>query len=280
MIKRWCPICGAAYRPLHQYVREFDANGPEVVQCLACGLVFLSPCMDKSEYTEFYNRDGQAAFIGGMVREDHKTKVRIQTTERLSRCRKYLINKHILIDVGCGYSDFISAAGQYVTRCIGIDPSTIRSGFRPNVINGTIHDWPEKNQVDIVTAFQVLEHILDPIDFMINVYRRLKDDGVAILEVPNHNDLLVNLPRYRKFYYQNAHCSYFTPRTLKNLLYRAGFKKAEFVPIQRYSLSNHVNWMVSGKPGCLALPKPIDGLYSMILRHTTYYDTIFVVVSK
>jgi len=110
--------------------------------------------------------------------------------------------------------------------------------------------------------------------------RIIKDDGLLILEVPNVNDLLIKVPAYKKFYYQNAHCSYFNPTTLNNFMREHGFYLTKTIPLQRYSISNHLHWLIKRKPGKFEKLQILDKAYEKLITKTKYYDTIFAIYKK
>jgi predicted SAM-dependent methyltransferase len=81
---------------------------------------------------------------------------------------------------------------------------------------------------DIITSFEVLEHINNPQEELTNFNTLLRTGGLIYLTTPNFNSLL----RYRlKERYDvityPEHLSYYTPRTLKHLFIKAGFQKQQ-----------------------------------------------------
>ena len=72
---------------------------------------------------------------------------------------------------------------------------------------------------------------------------------MLIIEVPNSNDnLLEKNDAYARWNWQLAHISYFNPKTLKQSLKSAGYKKIKIQGIQRYGLENMYNWRLNKKP--------------------------------
>lgn len=82
-----------------------------------------------------------------------------------------------------------------------------------------------------------------------NAKTALKQTGRLIVEVPNVNDhLLAFCNEYSSFYWQRAHLSYYNPTTLKSIIKAAGFTRVEIRGVQRYSVENAMNWLLTGKP--------------------------------
>ena len=117
------------------------------------------------------------------------------------------------------------------------------------------------DKYNLVTSFEVLEHIISPTIFLKKCYELMESGGVINIEVPNHNDALLfyNSPRYKNFYYHKAHIHYFTDKSLSELFERNGFdgKVSSFL---MYPFFNHVFWCQNDKPqgsANIALNTPI-----------------------
>ena len=95
-------------------------------------------------------------------------------------------------------------------------------------MTGNINDglpYPD-NFFDTVLLGQVLEHLNNPIDALINIRRVLKEDGRLILDVPNPYSLK-RIIKYIVFRNEDlgdpTHIIFYTPASLKAVLYEAGF---------------------------------------------------------
>jgi hypothetical protein len=75
---------------------------------------------------------------------------------------------------------------------------------------------------DLITANQVLEHVLDPIEFMSNIYADLTEKGFVYLEVPDVSDLLELNPTHDRFLMQ--HVSIFSEDSMRYLIKTSGFE--------------------------------------------------------
>lgn len=106
---------------------------------------------------------------------------------------------------------------------------------------------------DVVCAFQVLEHVENPVVFLRELLQSAKKGATMFIEVPNLNDPLLsvwNVEAYQKFFYHSAHLHYFTEASLKKAALLAGFA-AEQIAVsftQDYNLLNHLNWITNNAP--------------------------------
>ena len=120
------------------------------------------------------------------------------------------------------------------------------------------------------------------------VNRILKSGGKIFIEIPNVEDALLslyNIPAFNIYYYTPAHQFYYSKKTLSDLLGKSGFNNFEIKPVQRYDLSNHMHWMMNGKPGGQGLYKHIFSpellkRYAQDLKDHFICDTLFAVVTK
>ncbi len=90
---------------------------------------------------------------------------------------------------------------------------------------GTVEGTETVTRFDTITAFDVLEHVLDPLAFAKAIHERLLSGGTVAISVPNLNSLSRRLMRQRWYFYiPKEHLHYFSPSSLSRLLRRAGFE--------------------------------------------------------
>jgi len=143
------------------------------------------------------------------------------------------------------------------------------------------------NSCDLIFMFHVLEHIDNPVKYLKKVKKKLSGSGNLIIEVPNVEDILVSTYKIKPhldFYWEIAHTYYFSKITLGKVLEDAGYQY-EIFPLQRYDLSNHMYWMITGKPGgqghfnAVFSPTLLDE-YEKNLKERFLCDTIYAIAKK
>ena len=181
---------------------------------------------------------------------------------RLRLLKPYFNKNKKLLEVGCSAGMFLWHAKKSVGETVGIDFDSKSAKFAAEKcdIKTYITDITEtplrKNYFDIIAAFQTLEHVKNPIDFIGKHATYLKKDGVMAIEVPNLYDSLAhiyNLPNHYKFFYHSAHLWYFTEKSLLELMKKCGLVGKVF-HIQDYNILNHMNWLLNDRPQQDCLP--------------------------
>ena len=254
----------------------------------------IEPIPSSTDHQEFHQADQQTKNIGRTTQiVEIKRRKFWDTTRRVQFVRQYLSLNSTILDIGSGYGTFLDELGQLGYGVVGLETSQIRCqisktfGNSPVVV-GDLYNIPKSlGTFDSVTMFHVLEHLLEPIKALTSIGSCLKSTGFLFIEVPNYDDqLLIESKSYRDFYWQKAHVSYFSPKTLRNTIEKAGLKLVEIIGVQRYGIENFMNWMVLGKP---QLDQPsfemesayqwLEQYYKSELESSMRSDTLMAIVT-
>ena len=178
--------------------------------------------------------------------------------KQFDHIKEYLTKSSKYLEIGTSFGGIISQVIDYgVEECSGVEPNTsdanyIKNKFNDIVIyNSKLENTELKiNYYDIITSFEVLEHMVSVKSYLQSCFNALNSTGNIVIEVPNHNDVLLscyNSTKYKKFYYHNAHIHYFTDTSLTDICKHYGFK-GTVESIQIYPFFNHINWCINNKP--------------------------------
>lgn len=138
-----------------------------------------------------------------------------------------------ILDIGCGYGLFLKVCDKYGLETYGIDvveeaineakKVTKAKLYIHNVDNGL--EMFKDEFFDIVTLFDVIEHLQCPYKVLREVYRVLKKNGKIVITTPNLNAILRYLKKDKWHGFRDrTHLYLFVPLSLKFLVERAGFK--------------------------------------------------------
>src|SRR4051812_43133489 len=131
-------------------------------------------------------------------------------------------DRNRLLDVGCGAGYFLEEARSRNWEVHGTEYSglalEVGRGKRLNVVQAPMRLGVfEPDSFDVVTAFEVFEHVSDPMAEAKVVAHVLRDGGALYLTVPNFNALSRRLlgPRWNVIDYPE-HLCYFTSTTVRS----------------------------------------------------------------
>ena len=198
---------------------------PPIVRCNRCKLVYANPRWDASLVSESYSVVEDPTYV-----EEREGRV-LTFTRNLAPFEQLVASSDTrrLIDVGCHIGVMVELAQARGWEAWGIEPSTWASEQAHarglHVITGTLSDAnvPE-NYFDVVTLWDVIEHLTDPVAEICNVYRVLKPGGVFAIHTIDIESAFARLMGARWPWLMEMHLYYFSPRTLGKMLEQNGFQ--------------------------------------------------------
>lgn len=212
-----------------------------IKKCLKCRLVQVSPLPTIKEVNKLYQGDyWKSLFSYGQQFSTHKNYFQ----KKIGEIKKYYLTGKLL-DVGCALGSLLEVAKQQGFKAEGIDISDFavkqcrKLGL--SATQGVVADIKVKKFYDIVTAFEVIEHELNPVLTIKTIHNLLKKNGLLIMTVPNSGTLISKIMGPHWFGYRNKeHIFHFTINNLQLLLEKGGFKKIKITAdIGRHYLFTH-----------------------------------------
>ena len=282
-----CYLCGNSKCSLiHDTIRYNLSSRP--FRCDNCGFVFLYPRMTPEIEKEFYEKTYRSDY-GKQTAEGLWYASLPEAKKRVLRFKELYSKDTNLLEIGCASGYFLFSVMEHVKSVMGVELTTDFVQYargRGLDVKESLDEVPD-NSCDLIFMFHVLEHIDDPINFLKEVKKKLSQNGKLIIEVPNVDDILVSVYKIKNhldFYWEIAHNYYFSKTTLGKVIESAGYQY-EIFPLQRYDLSNHMNWMLTGKPGGQGrfnsiFTQPLIEEYEKCLKDKFLCDTIYVIAEK
>ncbi len=138
-----------------------------------------------------------------------------------------------LMDVGCSSGALVYAFQSVGVQAEGVEPSAnpvqtaISHGLK--VHQGFLEDLHlPAESYDVITLFEVIEHIKDPLKLFKECHRVLLPGGIVIVKTGNTESWTALAMRGRWEYFDMArhggHISFFNPISMERLARRCGFK--------------------------------------------------------
>ena len=224
-----CILCGSSENMvvlsgpdrMHHVPGEFT-----LVQCHVCRLVYQAPRPAQHTIDRLYPPSYEP--FQALVAGDGDILSDIQRTATFVNA--LLPRGGTLLDVGCGVGDFLVAMRRLFPawQVSGVEPSStaaMQAQQRdPAVVHGTLEDIPDSLAPDVVTLWNVLEHLPDPLAALRAIEERLAPGGYLCLAVPVHDSWEARLfGKYWVGWELPRHFYIFDHATITRTLQEAGF---------------------------------------------------------
>jgi 2-polyprenyl-3-methyl-5-hydroxy-6-metoxy-1,4-benzoquinol methylase len=206
-----------------------------IVQCQQCGLVYTDPRPDGEDITETYQAVEDPLYIeereGRVLTFEHHLK----PLERLTGPP----DGRPLLDVGAYTGVFVEIAGQHRWDAWGVEPSRWAVGQAQakglHVVQGTLEtaELPAA-YFDVVTLWDVIEHVTDPRGTLERAHRLLKPGGLVVIHTIDIDSLFARLMGPRWPWLMEMHIYYFSRHTLRRMLATCGFEVISDKPQGRF----------------------------------------------
>ena len=235
-----CPVCLSKFDSLEICYEKLD-DKYDLLECENCGHGFIMPLPSSQELTEFYSNNYKGRCKNNINENlDFKTFVKLYTAN-IHDCKrriKFALNKANIktedlkygLDLGCSYGTGVIALDNFVKKAYGIDIDEEAVSYAKQRLGDKISlkkiNLITSETYDIITHFNVLEHVRDPIKELIEISRCLvSDKGVYICKIPNFGSI------WSKFFKEKwynirppEHLNYFTHKSITIAFKQAGLK--------------------------------------------------------
>jgi 2-polyprenyl-3-methyl-5-hydroxy-6-metoxy-1,4-benzoquinol methylase len=228
LLESFCNLCGSR-RAQHLYTK----NGFELVRCTSCQLVYVRNPPTRNELERLYSFASgyHTAFRSHSSAESRAHAARAAEFLRIVRHHRL---PGRLLDVGCSAGFFLERARAegWTTSGVEISNDTAELARRRglDVFTGTLEQAGFRaGSFDVVTMWDVVEHLEDPVATVAIAADVLKADGLLALSTPNIAGLLPRLS-YRAARWTGrwphpeppGHLFQFSKATIRRLLTRCG----------------------------------------------------------
>lgn len=235
-----CNFCGSTQAEVvfTGHDRLHDTEGMySLLRCVNCGLLYLNPRPKRQEIGEYYP-DEYVAYKPTMLHEWFPLAGRWLRKRAMDRrCRHVLRFKSCgrLLDVGCATGLFLEQMRHNPQwQLFGLEPHVGAAACASERSAVEVHagmlegaHYPDEH-FDVVTLWDVFEHLHDPIGALREFNRILASDGLLIVSIPNVHSLEARFfGPYWAGYDIPRHLYGYPVPTLRRTLDRAGFEVAD-----------------------------------------------------
>jgi SAM-dependent methyltransferase len=296
-----CRLCSASTGQILRAAHVFGGVGThQFWECEKCSAVYLYPIPSEEEEMLFY-RDEFEKFMStrsGSERDWSNAEGHIKTNQDQVLRRWRYLEPHMkegnsLLELGCSTGFMMDAFRSAGLDCVGVEPSgeflefLNSRGHRVFSSLQSLRSQIPDTKFDLIVHFFVFEHMRDPFSVLKEQFDLLKGGGKIIAEIPCVSDPLTSvfsIPAFERFYWSIAHHYYYSKQSLEFILNQLGYTY-KLLPEQRYDLSNHITWMMDGRPGGqgrfrdLISEKTVQSYKDDLMKHFQC-DTIILTIYK
>ncbi|MFE4573236.1 class I SAM-dependent methyltransferase [Paenibacillus chitinolyticus] len=146
-----------------------------------------------------------------------------------------------LLDVGIGGGELLAVGKELLFDVEGVEIVKMQAEYISDMLDVKVTacdflEYTAKQNYDLITLGDVIEHIEDPVKTINKAYELLNDDGVLWISTPNFQSAFSQITKFNDPMWKEAgHLHYFSYHSLEKLLQNCKFK------VINYKLSNRYN---------------------------------------
>ncbi len=252
----------------------------DVYECNNCSLTFTWPLLSGEEEDTGNENSSitEKEFYDGLLKShDIQSKIAIQKAPlMLSEYSKIMNRKpSSILELGCGTGQYSDAWNILNVRWLGVEVNKIMLEFcqekQKNVV--TFDNFSKSTELfDVIFLSQVLEHILEPDNFIKMLFSRLTNGGILHIDVPNHDGLISIIRKINPlnsdygFIQPKHHLIAYNKKSLNILLKNVGFNIINLKPyVNNDPTYGQLNTKTSLKSKVLFFPPKMLGMGSLLV---------------
>lgn len=232
LVEAACALCAARSGRV-----RFRAGPFRVLACSGCGLTYVTPrvadeALIERVYGAAYWRSpaarerGYADYLGD-------AELHLRTFERRRRSfARHFDRPGRVLDVGCAAGSFLAVMARAGWRVRGVEPSPVARAWAarqlgPGVVQECRFEGADlmPESFDLVTFWDVLEHLSDPLAALRRARALLRPGGIALVETQNVDSLAARALGRRWHHYKHLeHLHHFQRATLARAFRAAGLR--------------------------------------------------------
>ena len=234
---------------------QYTDTDVRIYRCMDCDVIWHEDAIeDLGEYYE--SKEYRQSLEGSSEEEDFYKKHDGETLAKFQYTGTEMFRNRVVADIGCGCGAFLDFLKGVARSVVAVEPSEAyravmdKKGFATYpYLDAAIKDYG--NRAEVVTSFDVIEHVADPEGFVSGIYRLLADGGQAVIGTPTETPVMRRLLGEiyeKKLLFSTQHLWIFSEKNLERMAWKAGFEKIRFKYYQRYGLGNLLGWLRDKEP--------------------------------
>jgi SAM-dependent methyltransferase len=273
-----CPLCGeASYEVVKpsKYAGAVSADElraaysgssshkllDQVVRCRSCSLHYVNPRPAAELVIEGYASAEDATFVAQNDQRIHSFQQVLRKVLKFAGLKDGSGKRYL--DVGCAGGASLVAARSLGFESVGVEPSRWmadygRKTYGVDIRDGVLEpDMFPPGSFDVITLWDVLEHIPEPRPLLERVGELLRPDGVFLVSYPDFRSIMGRILGDRWPFWLSVHLLYYDRTTIARQLAVCGFRVDRYLP---YWMTLRLGYVVERATPYIPPLKALGGL--------------------
>ena len=213
--KRNCPVCGSSNE-----LKIFFKEGGRYVKCKDCTMVYLNPVFQDFALKEYYELNHVEQSV--VVEKDTDNFYVNLYSNGLDDIKNSSQKTSTILDIGCSSGTFLDLARERGMNTFGIELNQKEYEFAKQkghrVYNELLENINFSKKFDVVTLWDVFEHLIDGEFYLNEIKKVLSQDGRIFLQIPSSDSLAAKILREKCNMYDGLeHVNLYGIETIKIL---------------------------------------------------------------
>ena len=209
-----CPICQSKQLTTYRICVDDTVSRETfpISKCEHCAFLFTNNTPKNDDLWQYYQSEEYISHSNsskGLFNKLYKLIRSITLRQKVNLLGK---NPGVLLELGSGTGELLAACQAKGWRCVGVEPeekarTQAQKNHKLELVDTSEKIELDKNSIDRIMLWHVLEHIPNLKETVGNLKNWLKKDGEILIAVPNHKS-------WDAKYYQECWAAFDVPRHL------------------------------------------------------------------
>ncbi len=220
-----CPVC-----EIEECSFAFEKDGFTYVKCIECGMLYINPQLDEDKIMAHYRSLPSQDYWVDVLQTPRQLEYDTKKFKGALKELSLFAAPGKILDIGCSLGIFLNLARKAGWEVTGIELNkkarkVARQQFGLDILDKPLQELGlEKESFDVITLWEVLEHLTAPNEILRQCAPLLKPGGMIVILVPNCDSLAVRIMQDKAATFGWGHLWYFTPQSLTKMLEKHGFE--------------------------------------------------------
>tara|TARA_Y100000310_G_C20673167_1_gene811403 strand:- start:1556 stop:2458 length:903 start_codon:yes stop_codon:yes gene_type:complete len=198
-----------------------------IVKCNNCDLIYVNPRLKAEKIVHGYSEGADESFVSQVKGRETTSVAGLKFIEKFAKPGK-------ILDIGTASASFLHVAKNRGWQVYGVEPNKwlcnwAQKNYGLYIQPGTIDslNYPD-NFFDVITLWDVLEHVPNPTEVLKKCHRLIKPGGYIYLNYPDYESYASKIMKSKWIFLLSVHIYYFTRETIAKTLEKTGFQTLKY----------------------------------------------------